>query len=435
MRGADPAMIDLVVVLILIASNGFFAMSEMAVVTAKPARLRSMGRTRRGARVALEMTEHPERFLSAVQVWITLLGLLTGFFGGESLARHFAGPIATLPVLAPHAQALALGVGFSLILFASVVLGELVPKRLGTLRPEAIAAVVALPMRLLAAIAMPAVSALTVSTRLLLRLIGLGNLSGESVSEEDIRHLVAEGHEQGVLAKDEHDILNRVLRLGDRSVESLMTPRTDIVWLDVHDDVAANLHTMRSAGRSRYPVVRGSDKEVLGVLEVKRLAGNAVNENADLLRFLQPVLYVAESSTAFKLLELLRKERCELALVVDEYGDVQGLVTLTDILNAVLGRWQAHVGAATESMAALREDGSWLVDGRLPIDEFREILALADPLPDDADFHTVAGLVIDRFEHFPRLGEWLEWRGWRIEVIDLDGARIDKLLVSRIAVD
>lgn len=426
-------MIDLIVVLILIVLNGFFAMSEMAVVTAKPARLRSMGRTRRGARVALEMTAHPERFLSAVQVWITLLGLLTGFFGGESLARFFAGPIATVPLLAPHAQALALGIGFGLILFASVVLGELVPKRLGTLRPEAIAAVVALPMRLLATIAMPAVSALTLSTRLLLRLMGLGNLGSESVSEEDIRHLVAEGHQQGVIAKDEHDVLNRVLRLGDRTVDSLMTPRTAIVWLDVLDDVDANLHKMRSAGCSRYPVVRGSDREVLGVLEVKRLAGNVVNANADLLRFLQPVLYVVESSTVFTLLGLLRKERCELALAVDEYGDVQGLVTLADILNAVLGRWQPHTGEFTEPMAALREDGSWLVDGRLPIDEFREILALVDPLPDDSDFHTVAGLVIDHFGHLPRLGEWLEWRGWRIEVVDLDGARIDKLLVSRAA--
>lgn len=425
-------MIDLIVVLILIVLNGFFAMSEMAVVTAKPARLRSMGRTRRGARVALEMTAHPERFLSAVQVWITLLGLLTGFFGGESLARFFAGPIATVPLLAPHAQALALGIGFGLILFASVVLGELVPKRLGTLRPEAIAAVVALPMRLLATIAMPAVSALTFSTRLLLRLMGLGSLGSESVSEEDIRHLVAEGHEQGVIAKDEHDVLNRVLRLGDRTVDSLMTPRTDIVWLDVLDDVDANLHKMRSAGRSRYPVVRGSDREVLGVLEVKRLAGNVVNANADLLRFLQPVAYVVESSTAFKLLGLLRKERCELALAVDEYGDVQGLVTLSDILNAVLGRWQPHTGEFTEPMAALREDGSWLIDGRLPIDEFREVLALVDPLPDGSDFHTVAGLVIDHFGHLPRLGEWLEWRGWRIEVVDLDGARIDKLLVSRV---
>ncbi len=426
-------MIDLIVVLTLILLNGFFAMSEMAVVTAKPARLRSMGRTRRGARVALEMTAQPERFLSAVQVWITLLGLLTGFFGGESLARFFAGPIATIPLLAPHAQALALGVGFSLILFASVVLGELVPKRLGTLRPEAIAAVVALPMRVLATIAMPAVSALTFSTRLLLRLMRLGNLSSAVVSEEDIRHLVAEGHEQGVIAKDEHDILNRVLRLGDRAVDSLMTPRTEIVWLDVLDDVQTNLHKMRSAGFSRYPVVRGSDREVLGVLEVKRLAGNAVNSNADLQRFLQPAVFAAESSTALKLLGLLRKDRCELTLAVDEYGDVQGLVTLSDILNAVLGRWRPSAGEPTEPMAAQREDGSWLVDGRLPIDEFREILALADPLPDDADFHTVAGLVIDHFEHFPRLGEWLTWRGWRIEVVDLDGARIDKLLVSRVS--
>lgn len=408
-------------------------MSEMAVVTAKPARLRSMGRTRRGARVALEMTAQPERFLSAVQVWITLLGLLTGFFGGESLARFFAGPIATIPLLAPHAQTLALGVGFSLILFASVVLGELVPKRLGTLRPEAIAAVVALPMRVLAAIAMPAVSALTFSTRLLLRLMRLGNLSSAVVSEEDIRHLVAEGHEQGVIAKDEHDILNRVLRLGDRTVDSLMTPRTEIVWLDVLDDVQTNLDKMRSAGFSRYPVVRGSDREVLGVLEVKRLAGNAVNSNADLQRLLQPAVFAAESSTALKLLGQLRKDRCELTLAVDEYGDVQGLLTLSDILNAVLGRWRPGAGEPTEPMAVQREDGSWLVDGRLPIDEFREILALSDPLPDDADFHTVAGLVIDRFEHFPRLGEWLTWRGWRIEVVDLDGARIDKLLVSRVS--
>ena len=426
-------MSDFFIVFLLVVLNGFFAMSEMAVLTSRKSRLRQMAQTSRRARRALDLAEHPESFLSSVQVWITLLALVTGYFGGESLGGKLAGPVArTVPLLAPYSEWIGFALGFLVTFFFYGVIGELLPKRLGTLRPEKIAAGVAIPIHFLAAVAKPLVVIMSGAARILMRLLGFGNLGEEKVTEEEIRHLVAESHEQGVIDEDERNMLNRVLRLGDRSTDSLMTPRTRIVWLDADSSLEENLETMRETPFSRYPVYRGSDTDVIGVLEVKSLVGRPIPGNEDLLRELRPALFVSDSTNALKLLEIFREEQQSIALVVDEYGDIQGMVALNDLLGAVLGRAQAADSSDDESLVIEREDGSWLVDGRLSTEELRELLDLnALPGEDDHDFTTVAGMVIAHFGRIPHSGEHFDWQGWRIEVVDLDGARIDKLLIAR----
>jgi len=424
-------MLELAVVLVLVLLNGFFALSEMAVVTSRKSRLKQLAQGSKRAQAALELSEHPESFLSAVQVWITLLGLLTGYFGGESLAERIQPAFAALPALADYAHIIAYALSFGGILFVSVVLGELLPKRLGTLRPEQLAVAVALPMRFLATVARPVVVVLAGSTRFLMRLLGLSNVSEEKVTDEEIRHLVAESHEQGMIDADERNMLNRVLRLCDRSAESLMTPRTLITWLDADAPLAENQAGLRGQPFTRYPVYRGDDSNVLGVLESKTLVGRECRSTDELFGSLRPALFVSESTNALKLLEIFREEQQTLALVVDEYGDIQGMVTLNDLLGAILGRIQSLESDETEPLVIERDDGSWLVDGRLAVEELHELLNLQRlPGEDDGDFTTVAGMVIAHFGRIPHTGEIFEFGDWRVEVVDLDGARIDKLLIG-----
>jgi putative hemolysin len=288
-------------------------------------------------------------------------------------------------------------------------------------------------MMVLATIAKPAVILLSGTTRLLLRAMGLSNVSEEKVTEEEIRHLVAEGHEQGVIDADERNMLNRVLRLGDRDADSLMTPRTRILWLDAEATLEQNLEAMRASPFSRYPVYRGGDNDVLGILEAKYLAGReGLTGTEALLENLRPALFVSEATNALKLLEIFREEQQTIALVVDEYGDIQGLVTVNDLLGAVLGRVQAASSEDDGPLVIERGEGGWLLDGRLAADEFRELLGVTVlPAEADSDYTTVAGMVIAHFGRIPHAGEHFDWLGWRIEVVDLDGARIDKLLVAR----
>lgn len=428
-------MIELLVVLVLVVANGFFAMSEMAVLTSRKGRLKQLGKESRGARKALELAEHPDGFLSSVQVWITLLGLLMGYFGAETFAERLTPVLAELGLQAQWAGWVAYAIAFSLILYISVVFGELVPKRVATLYPERIAALVALPMGVMTMIAKPFVLVLAASTRVLLKLLRADNADGDRVTEEEIRLLIAEGHEQGVIDADEQAMVNRVLRLGDRSAASLMTPRMRVTWLDANATLEDNLATMRETPYSRYPVYCGSDTEVLGILEVKSLTGRLGQGGAvDLFATLQPALFVSESTQAMRLLEIFREEQQTMALVVDEYGEIIGTVTANDLLGAVIGRGQAPSEAHDdEPLLVQRDDGSWLVDGRLPRDDTRELFGVgALPGEEEHDFHTIAGMVVAHFGRIPETGEHFVWGDWRIEVVDRDGARIDKLLVARI---
>ena len=425
-------MLELLIVLVLILCNAFFAMSEMAVLTSRKSRLKHLAETSRGARKALQLAEHPESFLSAVQLWITLLSLMIGYFGGESMGAKLAEPLKDIPLLAQYAHQIGFVAGFLLMLFFFGLVGELVPKRIGTLRPERIAAAVAYPMDFFARAATPFVIALSFCTRTVMRLLGLDKNNESTITEDEIRLLVSESHEQGVIDSDERNMMNRVLRLGDRTADSMMTPRTRIAWLDADASVEENLATMRETPYSRYPVYRDSDSDVLGVLEVKTLLDRLDQVQPQLFGNLRPAVFVSESTHALKLLEIFREEQQSLALVVDEYGDISGMVTLNDLMGAVLGRMQSGESSDAEALVIERDDGSLLVDGSLPIDDLRDILGSRMlPGEEEYDYHTAAGMVIAQFGRIPHAAESFEWDGWRIEVVDLDGPRIDKLLLQR----
>jgi putative hemolysin len=426
--------LEIVIVALLILVNGFFALSEMAVVTARKAKLRQLAGDSKRAQTALEMAEHPERFLSTVQVGITLIGILNGVFGGAAIGARVSAwliPFGWDPELT---EGLSVAISVGLITYFSIIFGELVPKRAALLAPEAIATFVALPMRIISRVCAPFVWLLSISTRGLLILFRLNRTDGSRVSEEEIRMLVAEGHEQGLIDDDERNMMNRVMRLGDRTADSFMTPRVRIAWLDTAAAREENLQVLRETPYSRYPVYRGNDHEVVGVLEAKSIAAMVGAGQTDLFRDLRTPLFVSDSTRALSLLEIFRDEGAHLALVVDEYGDIQGLVTLNDLLGAVLGRIQtAEADADDEDRVVRRHDGSYLVDGSVSTEDLRELLGLSSlPVEEDHDYNTAAGMVTARFGRIPHAGEHFEWSGWRFEVVDLDGARIDKLLIQSV---
>jgi putative hemolysin len=425
---------ELIIVLALILLNGFFAMSEMSVMTSRKSRLKQMAATSKRAERALELSEKPESFLSTVQIGITLIGILTGVFGGEAIGLAIAAWLHELFPGFAYANQVGKALAVALITFLTLIFGELVPKRLAITRSEDIAGLVAWPMGWLSRIAFPAVWLLSHSTRLVLRVIGLGKDEAASVTEEEIRMLVAESHEAGVIDAHERDMMNRVMRLGDRTADSLMTPRNRIAWLDTQGALEKNLEIMSENEFSRYPVYRDNDSDVVGILEVKTLATRMARGDHALFQNLREVLYVSESTHAMKLLEIFREEQQSVALVVDEYGEIQGLVTISDLMGAVVGRLQATENADEDALVVIREDGSLLVDGSLPIEDLRELLGTND-LPDaeDGDYYTLAGMCIHFFGRIPHVGEYFDWAGWRIEVIDLDGARVDKLLLRTLS--
>lgn len=426
---------EIALVVLLSLLNGFFTLGEMALMTSRKARLKQLARDSRRAQAALAMTQTPERFLSTVQVYITLIAIGTGAALGDSLGEEFARALQALHVawLAPYAHAIGVVISVTVITFINIWLGEILPKRLALINPERFAVATAIPMRIASSIAMPFAFALIWLTRHTFRLLRLDHASGDRVSEEEIRLLVAESADQGVIDSDERNMVNRVLRLGDRSVDSLMTPRPRIAWLDAAASVEENLATMRDTPFSRYPVYRGSDKDVLGVLSLKRLPAMLGSTKIDLFAKLAKPLYVPGTARALDLLEEFRDAETRLALVVDEYGDVEGLVTLNDVLGAVVGQGAAPVPATQAQPVTRRDDGSWLIDGALATDDLRELLGLAElPAEDEHDFNTVAGMVVAQFGRIPQPGEHFDWRQWRFEVVDLDGARVDKVLAGRI---
>jgi len=431
-------MIDLLVVAVLVLLNGFFAMSEMAVMTSRKSRLKQMAEDsehpNRGARKALALADHPDSLLSTVQIGITLIGICTGVFGGDAIGLQIAHWLGDAwPDAAEYARPIGIGAAVALITAGSVIFGELIPKRLALTNPEIIASKVAIPLHALATAAKPVVFVLGAINRGVLRLLGIENDARSSITEEEIHMLVSEGHEQGVLDLDERNMMNRVMRLGEQTAAGLMTPRTRISWLDAASSFDDNLASMRETPFSRYPVYRGGDSEVLGILEVKNLLDQLELREPDLFRHLREPLFVSESTHALKLLEILREEQQSLAMVVDEYGDIQGLVTISDVMGSVLGRLLAGEGADSDPLVFTREDGSLLVDGSLRIDEFRELTGerLADA--EEHGYYTAAGMVISRYGRIPHVGEHFTLGDWRIEVVDLDGPRVDKLLLQRVS--
>lgn len=427
--------IELAVVATLVVLNAFFALSEMAVMTARRSKLRQEAKTSARAAVALDLAERPERFLSSVQIYLTVLTVLSGYFGGETLGMRLGAALQRLSSLGGYAHEIGVAIGVGLISMAFILIGELLPKRIAIIAPERIATWVALPMQVCSLAAKPFVVLLATLTEGLLRLLGLRGARAEQVTEEEIKHLVAEGAEQGVIDEHERNLVNRALSFGDRTIDSLMTPRTHIVWLDASAPLGENIRTMQEKPYSRYPVMRGGEHDIAGILQIKTLTDAFAGKPVDLFRKLAPPLFVPGTTRAMHLLEKFRDAETPLALVVDEYGDIQGMVTLNDLLAAVFGRVAQPIEHG-DTPIVQRENGSWLVDGLVSIDDLRDLLQMTQ-LPHEAehDFRTAAGMMTAHFGRIPQVGEHFSYQNYRFEVMDLDGARIDKLLIERISSD
>lgn len=423
--------LELLIVLLLIIANGVFALSEAAVVASRKARLQQ--RAQEGdhnAQIALTLADDPSRFLSTVQVGITLIGIFAGAFGGATLAEKIAVYLAPIPYIGAYADSISFTLVVLLITYLSLIIGELAPKRVALQNPERIATMIAAPMRRLSTIAGPFVTFLSYSTELLLRLLGIRTTDEPLVTEEEIKVMIEQGAESGVFAEAEQDMVERIFRFGDRAVSSLMTRRPDIVWLDLEAPLEKNLSILSSRVYSRLPVCRGNLDEVVGVVRAKDLLNQHIEgKPLDLAGALQPPVFVPATLPAIKLLERLRQERTHIVLVIDEHGGIEGLVTLNDILGAIVGDLPA-VDESDEPYAVQRADGSWFLDGLLPIDDFKALLDI-DKLPDEesGNFETLSGFVMMQMGRVPTVGEHFDAVNLRFEVADMDGYRIDKVLV------
>lgn len=426
----STALIDVFFIFLLIAANGIFAMSEMAIVVSRKARLRQWAdEGNRRARVALEMANDPNRFLSTVQVGITLVGTLAGVFGGATIAERIAVRLEQIPRLAPYGETIGLTVVVAGITYFSLIIGELVPKRLALSNPERIASIVAAPLRLLSVLGVPIVKLLSVSTEIVLRLLGVRPSTEPTVTEEEIRALVKEGAKTGVLEEVEHEIVKRVFRLGDKRASALMTPRTEVIWIDVADSPDEVRRKITESPHSRFPVSDGTLDNVLGVIQVKDLLVRGFSGRPyDFKGLLIVPLLIYEGMTGLKVLEMFKNTGTHIALVLDEYGLVEGLLTLNDILEAIVGGMPSEP-EADDQMAVQRSDGSWLLDGMLSIDEFGDIF---EPirLP-EGDYRTLAGFVVTQMGRIPTVADSFVWGELKFEVMDMDANRVDRLLVAR----
>lgn len=416
------------------------SMSELAVVSAKRIRLEnSSAQGSAGARAALALADDPSRFLSTVQVGITLIGIFNGAFGEASLVEKLTPRVADIAILSPHARELSLGTVVVGITFASIVFGELVPKRIAMQYPEAIAAMIAKPMQWLSWLAAPFVKVLSFVTETVIRLIGFNKPKENTVTEEDIAGMIEEGAEAGVFEQTEHDIVRRALRLDDQRLGALMTPRTDFEFIDLNDPVERNLARIAGSAYSRFPVCRGDRSDIIGIVHAGDLFAQVIRSNSigsiDIERAVKAPLYVPESVSAMDLLETLKTNRTELALVVDEYGEIAGMITLSDMMGALVGDVSITEGGEQENDAFQREDGSWLIDAGMSADRFREVLGVDARFPDETSglYHTLAGFMLTRFGRVPQTSDFIEAAGYRFEVIDMDRQRIDRLLVTPVA--
>lgn len=422
------------ILLALILVNGLFAMAELAVFSSRPTRLRQMADTgSSGARAALRLLDDPTRFLSTVQIGITLIGVLAGVYSGAQFAAPLAAWLTAFGILAPiahYADTIAYAIVVVGVTYLSLVIGELAPKRWALTNPEAMAARAARPMELLAILSAPLVWLLRGSTELVVRALGLRKATARGVTEEEIRAMIAEATRAGVFHTEEHRMIEGVLRLPDRTVRSIMVPRGEVVWLDVGDSREIVWSAVQASGHSRYPVCRGELDGLLGIVHTGDLADWLRSPaTGDLGSKLRAPLIVHESTRILRLLDLFRESRLNFAVVVDEHGSIEGIVTPGNILTAIAGELPE---AASEDVpeAVARDDRSWLMDGRMPIDDVERLLAGGSMRSGD-DYTTLAGFVLAQLGHLPATGESFRWQGLRFEVVDMDGRRIDKLLVQR----
>ena len=425
---------DFLLIALLTLLNGAFAMSELALASSRKARLTAMAEAGdRGAQAALVLMDNPTQFLSSVQVGITSIGIVNGIIGEAAFAAGLAAALSGWGMPDKAASITATALVVAVITFITIVFGELVPKRIGQLYPETVARLIARPLTWLASATKPFVRLLSASTHGVLKLLRIDNAAGRSVTEEEIVASLEEGVDAGVIEQHERQMVQNLFHLDDRPLTSLMVPRSDIEWLDAGLSVA---EALRQAGRegahSWYPVCQGSLDEVVGVISVGSLLHLDAGQAGTLREHMQPALFLPETLSGMELLEQFRARAARMVFVVDEYGVVQGLMTPRDLLEAITGELKPE--AQAEAWVTPREDGSWLLDGMMPVAEFKARFDVRD-LPDEdrGRYNTVAGLVLSVCGHLPATGEWVETSGWRFEVVDLDGRRIDKLLARPLA--
>jgi putative hemolysin len=426
--------VELAILIFLVLLNGVFAMSELAIVSAKKPRLKaSADRGHRGAKAALKLLDDPSRMLSTVQIGITLIGIIAGAYGATAIADDLAPIIRdTAPSLNAWADDIAFGIVIAITTYLSLVLGELLPKRIAMRAPEAIAALVAPAMAALATASGPLVWLLKASTDGLLKVLGLHGARRSDVTEEEIHSLIDEGHSAGLIEPEEREMITGVMRLGDRTVRAIMTPRPDIVWLDPNRSAEENLDTIRDSGHSRFPVAEASVDHLVGVVQAKHLL-TCMNAAPDLRAAMRQPLIVPESMSVLRLMEAMRASPVRMVFVADEYGVIQGLITPADLLEAIAGDVALPVDEAITAPVQ-RDDGSWLVDGMTPIDEFERLVSVPG-LAQQGAFDTVAGFVVSLMERLPAVGDKGERWPLSFEIVDLDGRRIDKIIVRRMSDD
>jgi len=421
-------MIELVILIFLIFLNGLFVMAEISLVSARKTRLENMAeKGDEKAKIALSLTENPELFLSTAQIGITLIAILTGLYTGEKFSPDLKPFIEKIPSLKHYAGSISTALVVMGVTFLSIVFGELIPKRIGLLRAEPIARIVARPMKFLSRIGYPIVSLLNGSSNLFFYLFPILRSKESNVTEDEIKAIISEGTEQGTIEEAEQEIIERVFHLGDRNITSLMTYRSDIIWFDLNDNKQTTRERISLEPHSVYPVCDRNIDNIKGMVSIKDLYG--APDTKSFRELMTALLYVPENNSAYQVLEKFRESKFHCCFIVDEYGSLSGMITLNDILEAIIGDIpQPH---ETDFEISKRDDGSFLIDGQIPFYDFLSHFEKAEWMNDGGhEFDTLAGFILQQLEHIPRTGESMEWKGFRFEVVDMDGQRIDKVLVN-----
>jgi putative hemolysin len=419
---------DIFILGFLILLNGLFSMSEIALVSARKARLE--GQAEKGdkkARLALELSNHPEKFLSAVQIGITLISIVTGVYSGERFSKDLQPYIKKITLFEPYAEAISTTLIVIVVTFVSIIFGELIPKRIGLLRSEKIAKAVAGPMRFFSRLFHPVVWLLSKTSNIFFRVFNIRRLKEDAVTEEEIKTLITEGAEAGTIDEAEQEIIERVFHLGDRNITSLMTHRSDIIWFGLNDNEDKIKQKILQEPHSMYPICDGEIDNIQGVVSIKDLY---ISPDSTLFKdIMKPALFVPENNSAYQLLEKFKQTKIHSCFIVDEYGSVLGVITLNDILEAIVG--EIPQPDVPDYEIRKRDDGSYLIDGQIPFYDFLSHFEKAEWMNEgEHDFDTLAGFILHELEHIPRTGEKINWKGFSIEIIDMDGHRIDKVLVK-----
>lgn len=420
---------ELVIVFLLLLLNAFFALSEMAIVSASKPLLRQQEKQgKKAATIALHLAEDSGRFLSTVQVGITLIGIIAGAYGGATIAEDLALPFNEVGWINPHGELVAVILVVTVLTYFSVVIGELIPKQVALNNPERFAVLVALPMYWLSRICSPVVTLLEGSARIVMKIAGVKK-TDEGMTETEVKAVIAEGAASGAIEKNEHEIIQRVIRLGDRDVNSIMTRSNDVVFIDINDTLEAVRQKIHISGHSRYPVINGSTSKVLGVVKTKELFEGSFSPRAfKVSDYLRDAIFVTEGTPCLKALDVFKQKHLHIAVVIDEYGSAEGIFTTSDLMEAIVGVLPSNYERAEEPLIFKQAAGSWLVDGLTPVDEVNIAIGFEE-IPIDANFQTMAGFILHRLEKIPSIGDRLEYAGHYFEIIDMDGRRIDKILI------